>query len=441
LWRAHASGSPMGLLAADAADDFAADATGADASIDAVARPDGPSARGSIVVYSGTSTGPIKYGGIGWVYGLSELSTIDDAMISGLGHPQYSGQMAPGGAQHVEGDALKVAPQLKRAGGLGVSIYVQDYYSAWPYQNDGVDSYMANVVDKVTAAVKADPNRAFFHYVPFNEPDWIWYGPSGSKLTQLMNDWKKVYARIKTADPAAKIAGPNFERYNAAAYDAFFSFAKTNGCLPDITTWHDLDDGAVSYYASYASYRAIETKYAIPAREVFINEYGRSAGEMGRPGRVMRYLARFEKTKVYGGMAAWGAIGRLCDLLAADRRPTGGWYLYQWYGQSAGHTVDVALPDDNGPLQAMAFRDDAGPVRVIFGGSANDGDVYNLDVVVTDLPGASARYQVFETGYTAEYQAPPAVRDAGTAAVTGGHATIAVTGCKALSAYLVVVSP
>ncbi len=110
----------------------------------------------SITVNSGTSTGAIKYGGIGWLYGLGENNYIPDSKITALVHPGYSGQKAPWGTQHAYGDALNVAVQAKRVGMKGIDIYVQDYYAQWPYPNNGVDSYIKNVVDKVIDSVKAD---------------------------------------------------------------------------------------------------------------------------------------------------------------------------------------------------------------------------------------------------------------------------------------------
>jgi hypothetical protein len=394
-------------------------------------------------VNSATSTGGIRYGGIGWLYGLADSTSMPDERITGLVHPGYTGQMAPGGMQHSSGDAIKVAPQFKRTGGLGVSIYVQDYYAQWPYPNPGVESYMTNVVDKVTAAVVADPNRTFFQYVPFNEPDWIWYGNSGSKLTDFENDWKTVYNRIRSSDPGAVIIGPNMEHFDASAYDSFFSFAKSNDCLPDITSWHVLDTQYLnSFYSDYTTYRSIEAKYGITPIPIFNNEYGRSTGDLGRPGQLIQYLARFESTKVFGGLAFWDEQGRLDDLLATDLTEDGAWYLYQWYGQSTGTTVDVELPDQNGYLQAMAFTSAPNNVRVIFGGSANATDVFGTSVQVTGLTGSTVNYQILETDYTElTYQAPPTPQTTATAAVTKGQATIQVTGCKALSAYLVALTP
>ena len=401
----------------------------------------------TITVNSGTNTGAIKYGGIGWLYGLGENNYIPDAKITGLVHPGYSGQKAPWGAQHAYGDALNVAVQAKRVGMKGIDIYVQDYYAQWPYPNNGINSYITNVLRQVVDNVKADPNRSFVRYVPFNEPDWIWYSNSGTKFTQFLNDWKTVYNEIKTRDgSSAKIIGPGFEHYNAAAYDAFISFCKTNNCLPDVITWHELeDDFFAQYYNNYNNYRSIETKYGIGTKEVYINEYGRQNKDIPRPGKLIQYLARFEKTKVWGGMAFWTGGNKLDDLLTDEGsgkgRETGAYWLYQWYGQMTGNTVDVSLPSTTGPLQAIATKSGTNTVKVIFGGSSGDTDVNTINLTVKGLSSGTVKYEIYETNYTTGFQAKPGIRSSGTATVSNGQISISVPNVKALSAYLINVHP
>ncbi len=131
-------------------------------------------------------------GAMRFLYGLSEYPNINgyrlnDVMITGLGHPQYTGQKAPWGAQHLDGDACNTAVQAKRTGLRGVGIYAQDYYSAWPYQNNGITDYL-NVCASVANSVVADANRSYYHYNIFNEPDWIWYSSSGTLLTKMCAD-------------------------------------------------------------------------------------------------------------------------------------------------------------------------------------------------------------------------------------------------------------
>ena len=74
--------------------------------------------------------------------------------------------------------------------------------------------YLAKI-DTMTRKVVADPYRTSYVYVPFNEPDGIWYQ---GNLTGLLDDWKLVYQKIRSIDPAARIAGPGFSSYRAADY-------------------------------------------------------------------------------------------------------------------------------------------------------------------------------------------------------------------------------
>ncbi|QGQ96034.1 hypothetical protein EHS13_14680 [Paenibacillus psychroresistens] len=182
----------------------------------------------------GASTGAPLHGATGFLYGLYDGTTPDDSTLTGLNSLDMTGQMAPGGLQHGGGDAFKVADKWLRTGGKYIQIYMQDIYAQWPYPVNFTD-YLAKVTTMANQ-VKNNPNRSKFLYVPFNEPDWIWYGTSGTKLTNFKNDWKTVFQKIRSIDSTAKIIGPNFEHYNSAAYRDFYTFAKANNVLPDYTS-------------------------------------------------------------------------------------------------------------------------------------------------------------------------------------------------------------
>ena len=153
--------------------------------------------------------------------------------------PQVAAQKPEGGLQHPNGDALNVSDTYKAAGGKEIEIYIQDIYPHWPYDNLGMDDYLAKV-DSVVRQVMASPNRSLFSYVPFNEPDQIWYNKSDKKQA-FFDDWKTVYQKIKSLDPTARIVGPNFARYDSAVYRDFLTFAQDNACLPDVISWHELN--------------------------------------------------------------------------------------------------------------------------------------------------------------------------------------------------------
>jgi hypothetical protein len=401
-------------------------------------------AAGTITVSSATSTGAVMRGAMGWLYGLGENGEVNDGMITGLAHPGYFGQKPSGGTLHPDGDALNTAVQVKRTGGRGVYICMQDYYSSFPYPNIGIADYL-DVVRKEANAVLANANRSFFLYSIFNEPDWIWYS---GKVSQMCADWKACYEAIRAIDSTATIIGPGYSKWVEADYRTFFSYCKANSCLPDMTTWHELDGSLFDgWYTHYSQYRKIESDLGIDPRPIIIDEYGRSGGvDIPVPGNLIQYIARFENSKVYGCMAFWTGIGTLNDLVANDNTnqdlrasclntPTGGWYLYQWYGQMEGDTVRVTLPSQNGSLQALASKS-GDSVTVLFGGSRNRTDVFDVTVTVTGMSGTSASYSVLETADTGRNAAStPTTKMSDTATVSGGTMSVTVTGCSASSAF------
>src|SRR5665648_1172 len=390
---------------------------------------------GTITVSSEISTGSLKWGSIGWLYGFADNTQPPDSMISGLGHPQYTYQKAPFGKQHKGGDALIIADKAKRLGMKGVGIYMQDFYKQWPYPVNSIESYMDSVVDKVVDYVVADKNRAFMLYVPFNEPDWIWYDNTPAKINQFCQDWEKVYHRIKSRDPDAKLVGPNTMKYNKDFIHTFFTYCKEHKVMPDIASWHALEnDFFTDWYDQYADFRRIDS--TIP---VHINEYGLKSVngkcDIQVPGRMIQFISRFENSKVFANKAYWTPEGTLNDLCTIDGKPTGCWYLYQWYGQMNGNTVQVTLPNLNGPLQAIASKNN-NSVKVIFGGSEKETDVYNVSFDLTGLTGEKASYKVIETTYTGQSAASsPTVKMEGTMTIKNGAFSINITNCDALSAY------
>jgi hypothetical protein len=397
-----------------------------------------------ITVDLGTSTGSVTDGSSGFLYGLANSGIPTNSVVAAL-HPDSTAQMAPGGTQHPNGDALQVAPQFVSDGGKNILIYMQDFYPTWPYPTPGITSYLTVVAAEATAVV-ADPNRSKYIYVPFNEPDQQWYA---GNLAGLETDWKLVYQKIRSIDPTARIAGLNYSGYNAADYANFLSYAKANNVLPDVTTWHELGNSFfTNWYTNYSSYRAAETSLGISPRPIYIDEYGRSSGDLGIPGNLIQYMARFENSKVHGNLAFWTDSGSLNDLVAADssNRVTGGWWLYKWYGELTGNTVAVSPPTQTGSLQALATYDASKQqARIILGGSLNPTDVYSTDVAVKHIPaalGSTVHATVWgvDSSGTAVSTGPYVVSE-GNYAVSSGTTTLTLTGLKALSAYEVIITP
>jgi hypothetical protein len=397
-----------------------------------------------LVVDLATNAGPLRYGATGFLYGVGDEGIPNETMLAAL-RPQVAAQKAPDGEQHPNGDALRIAPMFLRAGGREVQIYMQDIHQQWPYENRGLNDYLAKVTTMVNKVV-ASPHRTSYVYVPFNEPDWIWYG---GNLNGFLTAWRTVYQRIRSIDPGARIAGPNFASYRAADMQQFMTFARNNAVLPDVVTWHELgNDFFTSWYNHYDTYRALEASLGISQRPISINEYARSSGDLGVPGNLVQYVSRFENSKVDGSLAFWTGAGTLNDLVTRNNQATGGWWLFKWYGELTGHTVAVTPPTRNGPLQGVAALDPARrQARLVFGGNNPASGTYNTNVVVRGLGAApylgnSVHVTVWgmDTSGVNPSSGPYVVTE-GDHTASGGQVTVPLTGLRGTSAYHVVVTP
>ena len=397
-----------------------------------------------LVVDLAVNTGALRYGATGFLYGLGDEGIPNETMLAAL-NPQVTAQKAPDGLQHPNGDALKIAPMFKRAGGRDIQIYMQDIYQNWPYDNLGIADYLAKV-DTMTRRIVADPYRTSYVYVPFNEPDGIWYQ---NDVTRLIADWKTVYQRIRSIDPGARIAGPGFSSYRSADLRAFLTAARDNGVLPDVVTWHELgNDFFTDWNTHFTDYRGMEQSLGITARPITINEYGRSSGDLGVPGNLVQFVAKFEASKVDGCLAYWTTAGGLNDLVTRNNQATSAWWLYKWYGELTGNTVAVTPPSASGSLQGVAALDPAKKqARVVFGGNNPASGTYDTDVVVRGLASASflgsrvhASVWAVDSSALNPSSGPYLVRE-GDYTVTGGQLTVPLTGLKGSSAYHVVITP
>jgi hypothetical protein len=124
-------------------------------------------------------TGPVKHGACGFLYGLGKAEIPSVNTLAPL-KPQVAAQKPEGGLQHPNGDALNVSETYKAAGGREIEIYIQDVYPNWPYDSLGINDYLGKV-EQIVCQVTASSNRSLFSYVPFNEPDQIWYNKTDKK--------------------------------------------------------------------------------------------------------------------------------------------------------------------------------------------------------------------------------------------------------------------
>jgi hypothetical protein len=343
-----------------------------------------------LVVHLADRTGPFHGAANGTLYGLSDDGVPSDNTLEPLRISNVA-QKPPAGAQHPNGDALVVADSFVRTGGEYLQIYVQDMYAQWTYEDLGFEDYLEKLAWVVDQASKS-PHADQLVYVPFNEPDFIWYGLSTGddalyqqRMAVFLDHWKAAVEHIRAHHPGARILGPNDAQFRARNYGDFLTFARDNDVLPDIVSWHQLassslDPSSSNYFRNqYAVYRGLEQERDIDPIPININEYAGNR-DLTVPGQLVQWVAMLEEAKVdAGGKAYWTAAGGLAGDVVQTNRPGGGWWFYKMYADLAGgDTVAVIRPDTTSldALDAIAVIDDSRrQARIVAGGTAEPFDV------------------------------------------------------------------
>lgn len=404
-----------------------------------------------LTVDLGASEGPVMLGANGALYGLSDDGVPSDAALEPLKVTSIS-QKPEGGAQHPNGDALTVSKSFFRNGGGEINVMMQDIYAKWPYEDLGIDDYLPKV-DKIVKEVAADPNSDRFVYIPFNEPDQIWYKLGVSDQAQyevnrdrFFKDWKTVYQRIRAIDPDARIAGPNEAAYHTRLLKDFLAFAKRENVLPQVMTWHELDSGSLrDFQAHYDDYRALEREAGIAPLKINIDEYA-NRRDLSVPGQLVQWVSMFERNKVYANAAYWDAAGNLSGHVVRSNIPNGGWWFFRWYAGLTGDTVKVTPPQANtiDTLQGLASLDTSRrQAQVLLGGSAGDSDVV-VKNVSRSLFGRTVTATVAEaawSGYEGQHAAPRVLARTKVQVADDGTVTVPLRGMHKMSAYRVVLTP
>lgn len=362
----------------------------------------------------------IMHGAIGGHYALNEDNTPDVKILKAI-KPITVSQMAPGGLQHPGGDAFKVAKTFKDAGGKFIQVYLQDIYPSWPYDNVPIQDYYDKVEELIEKFKNID-DKEFYVLIPFNEPDAIWFNNNFSKFLEA---WEYVFKLIKKELPNMKIAGPNFANFNEFLMDDFMTYCKLHSCIPDIITWHELNDSFFfKFEDNIATYRQIERKLGISRKEIIINEYGRFT-DLGVPGQLIKWIAKLERARVYGGLAFWHIAGNFDDLVVENQKPNGAWWLYKWYSDMKGQVIQTTLPQDYTDGDCLAvFDKEKKQIRILVGGTDK-----NIRLFVKGFDkyrnvfGDKVRIKLFSTewsGQQGELIVPPLLKEEVTRIINNG---------------------
>lgn len=427
----------------------------------------------------------ITHGSTGFLYGLTDDGISSDTTLNGLSLTENSVHVgkSPSGVQHPNGDVLNTTDQWKRNGGGEIQVYMKEAYKNFPYVAYGDGGMDGDYVPKLKAMVE-EFNTKFPQYkddvvwIPFNEPninDANYWNLASKESVQktFFEDWDKAVEAIRSVYPKARIGGVNFDHYDNSFYKKFIQHAKGSGTVPDVVTWHELADGFGSYLNHFQQWKAIEKEvlsdYTPPAGtalqkgqtiKVSINEYAwkdqnGKAIEQVKPGRLLQYVTRFEKTGAQGALPYWYPAGDLDWLVTKNNQVTGSYWLYYWYGLMKGDLLKVDLAKENGKPQVLASYDKSSNQTQILLGGAND-STYSTTV---NLSALSDKYPngAHVTVYATDATAPADLNNVATSVpaasdgpyvvadqdltITDGQASLPLTNLKGDSAYYAIVTP
>jgi hypothetical protein len=398
----------------------------------------------TLIVNANSNLRPVTHVASGALYGLSENGTPAARYVDPL-HPSSFVQMAPGGSQLPNGepvpagDALVVAPEAAQAGAK-VIVRMPDWYPNFPYKWVSWSDWLS-AIDKQVAAVKASGDGNIQAMEIWNEPDWTWDTTNAGSFNA---GWVESYNEIRKDDATIPIDGPSYSHWDQSSMSSFLSYAKANNALPQYLSWHELG-GAQSIAADVAACQALESSLGISPLPIVIEEYA-TTSEVGVPGPLAGYIAKFERAGVYeADLAFWNQYGTMGDtLVGTGGLPNAAWWLYKWYGDMSGEMVQTVPPAQTGIDGAAAVNSAGNQVSVVFGGGSGSAAVtVNGLNSLSAFNGGSAHVvlqYVRSQGRTTPVSAPATI-SVGDYGISGGSITVPVNAMNSANGYHLVITP
>lgn len=397
----------------------------------------------------------IIHGAAGFLYGISNEGVPDVNTLTPL-KPKVLATKGALGTEHPYGDALDVAEEFFEAGGEQVQMYNSNYYGVFGVTADAYDyaDVLKNIICPEVVAWKEKMRDRFpdidkmLQYIPINESTPI--KVSGSK--NYNEAWKIYYKAIKEADPNATVVGPNH------AYDpsynemlGFLNFCKTNDCLPDVITWHELQVSDLNNLNinntnnSIQRYRSAARDAGVEEKQVVINEYADFA-DCGVPGRLVNWIARLEDNQVYGCLPFWHQANNLNDLAANANQGNGAWWVYKWYGDMSGKTLGVEQSNTSveGFYGVASYDKNKRSASVLCGGTDGEAIVKLDNISSTSVFKDADKVHIkveasYFSGYHGAVYAPETVME-GVFPVNNGSVTINLEDMLFSAAYNITIT-
>lgn len=131
----------------------------------------------------------------------------------------------------------------------------------------------------------------------WNEPDYEFFW--GRSDEQFLDTWKRAYLLIRQESPNLKIVGPSLAKYDFEYMKKFLTYAKNNNLLPDILSWHELQDefGTEGLTTRVTQIKNWMSQNSINISQISINEII-SEIDQYRPGVYVNFIAAIENNKI-----------------------------------------------------------------------------------------------------------------------------------------------
>ena len=404
------------------------------------------SATTALAVNCGSTIRSATHAGSGSLYGLLETKPADlTALVAPLVPHVFRNPPRSGNSnQHPFGAIIPVVQRL--AGPVpsaSVQVILADLLPGFPYQYPGQSSWISQVTsfinDKQSAGIH------LYGYEIWNEPKGTWNTVNGDFNSAL---WLPTYQKIRQLDPSVPIIGPSYAIYNHSDMLAFMTWCKTNNCLPDIASWHELSTGVGSVSGHITDYRSIESSLGLSRRKITINEYCDPDHNLeGQPGSCAMFLGKFERYQIDSACISWwftAVPGRLGSLLATDTAKGAGWWFFNWYGQMNGNMVTVTPTNEaTANLDGLASVDSGSKTVTVLCGGGNDG---TISVAINSLPsfvGSSANVTVQAVSWVSKdtVSSGPTTISSGARSISNGSLTVTISGANASTGYRIALTP
>jgi Glycosyl hydrolases family 39 len=180
----------------------------------------------------------------------------------------------------------------------------------------------------------------------WNEPDS--YNFWKRKDEQFFETWKRAVRAIRRVNPKAIIVGPSLSNGPCHYLYGFLLSAHADNVLPDIISWHDMDDP--DHPNNVVIVRQFMAKHGIPDRPISINEFKYSSGT-DHPGPTVWWLSHIEEeAPESAAYSCWPDEGysncethTLDGLLSRNGSRRAVWFAHKGYAEITGQLVNVEI--------------------------------------------------------------------------------------------------